>query len=343
MVLVDAHALQLERFAVEEEALVGIEAQRAETGVQLGGVDLAQRAGAGLAQHRPHAIQPRRSRRPERGLPDVQRQARGGRVQRGDVDAGLLPGHHGAVGAGHLKRHDRCPRGLAGVVDLHLDRQRPAAVALHRIGVQAVGGDVQRVALDQPDMAVDAGAFVPPAFLGVRVDAHRDAVHLVAVAQVGRDVDGAAVVAGPVAIHHDAVDPHRAVGRDAVELQLDVAAPVGLRQLQITPVPADASGAVALRRVLLTVEGVLDGPVVRQVQPAPVGVVELRPASADDAARLGLVVARAVSLDRRRRHFAAVEQPAGVQRQALARPLGARGSGQQRRDRQAGDQQPMNQ
>ena len=65
--------------------------------------------------------------------------------------------------------------------------------------------------------------------------------------------------------------------------------------------------------------------------------------ASDDAARLGLVVARAVSLDRRRRHLAAVEQPAGVQRQALARPLGARGSGQQRRDRQAGDQQPMNQ
>ena len=229
-----------------------------------------------------------------------QRQPRAGRLQRAHPHARAAARHFAACGV--EQRHvehaaGARPSALLASVTATGSVQRPSF--LHRVGMQPVGGDVQRVALDEPGVAVDAGAFVPPAFLRVGVDPHGDRVHVVAVAQVGRDVDGAAVVARPVAVDDDAVDPHRAVRGDRVELQLDVAAAVGLGQLQVAPVPADAARAVALRGVLVAVERAFDRPVVRQVEAAPGRVVEVGGRRAPGAVGLAVVVAHAVALDRR--------------------------------------------
>jgi len=50
-----------------------------------------------------------------------------------------------------------------------------------------------------------------------------------------------------------------------------------------------------------------------------------------------------MTLDRRRRHLAVMEQPAGVQRQPLARTVRAGVRRQEERGRPQGDRQPGNQ
>ena len=102
-----------------------------------------------------------------------------------------------------------------------------------RIRIDAVGDDVHRTAFHEPGVAIDARAFIPPAFHRVGVHAHGNRVHGVAVLRHRRDVDVERRVAAPVACQDRAVEPHGAVRGHAVELQFEVLAAVGGIQLEL--------------------------------------------------------------------------------------------------------------
>jgi len=87
--------------------------------------------------------------------------------------------------------------------------------------VHAVGDDVDRLAHRQPDMAIDAGAFVPPAFHRLGIDSYGNRVELVTEARIGRQIDMNAVKTAPVAVDDRAVDPDRGVGGDRPEVDLE--------------------------------------------------------------------------------------------------------------------------
>ena len=154
---------------------------------------------------------------------------------------------------------------------------RPAESARGRRHVGSPVAHVQRVDHGQPDMAVDAAAGVP-AGVGLPrvVHPHRD--HVDARHQVPGDVVREADVAVGPAAQVDAVDPDVAVHVHAVELEPRHLAPRPGGQPKRLAIPADARGevahAAAARGVLAW--RALDAPVVRQVEPAPLAVVEPR-------------------------------------------------------------------
>ena len=130
----------------------------------------------------------------------------------------------------------------------------------------------------QPGVPVDPGPRIPAAIrlLGV-VRLHRNYV-FAAVLQMRAEIVGEAdVPVGPLA-EVLAVDPHLAELINAVELDGDPAAVVGLRYVEALPVPADARGQIAALpscgRVLA--HGPLDAEVMRQVHVLPTGVRESR-------------------------------------------------------------------
>src|SRR5207247_6217565 len=82
---------------------------------------------------------------------------------------------------------------IFGVRDGYVDRHCPSAVSVPpRIAMDAVGDDVYPRSLDQPDMAIDSRAFIPPALGGTGIDADSQRVEIVTEESEGRKVDGEA-------------------------------------------------------------------------------------------------------------------------------------------------------
>ena len=99
--------------------------------------------------------------------------------------------------------------------------------------------DMQRVRLGQPDVAIDARAFIEPAFAQRRIDAQQQHVPPAVVYEVG-DIEAKRRVAAHVAAHEVAVENDDRVAKDAVELDRDAAAKVARRHIENTAVPSDA-------------------------------------------------------------------------------------------------------
>ena len=191
--------------------------------------------------------------------------------------------------------------------------------------LRAVAHDVQRIGLGQPDVPVDARAFVEPAFELRRVDAHRQHVLAAVVGKVG-DVVGEAGVAAFVAADDVAVDPDEAVAEHAVELDAEPLARVGAGDVELLAIPADAGGGIvatdgfaACAPSAFCVEGQLDGPVVRQVELSPVKIDEFEGRPRRPAAGFGVGVAGAeAEVLGRIGGVAELEAPALVEQQPLA-------------------------
>ena len=196
------------------------------------------------------------------------------------------------LGHRHRRRRERRDRGAGGVDDLRHDaaRGRGIGVVLYfcrdRHCSRARGGGaaderapvrhVKRRGLLEPDVAIDPGAFVEPAFVLGCVHAHDERI-LAAVGQQIRHVEPERHVAAQVAAHEVAVEDHDAIAEDAVELDRDAAARVGPGDEERPAVPADARvgeraaerlRAVAVETAIL-VEGQIDRPVVRQIDGGP--------------------------------------------------------------------------
>jgi len=146
----------------------------------------------------------------------------------------------------------------------------------------AVGRHVYGRGFFEPGVAVDAGAFVEPAFLHGDVDAHGDDVFAAEVGIVGDVVAEAEVAAGLLA-EVESVYPHTGGAEDAVEDQAQAPALIARGQRKGFPIPAHArlretrpEGLVAVAVPGLSGERHLHAPVVREVELAPAAVVEVR-------------------------------------------------------------------
>jgi hypothetical protein len=100
---------------------------------------------------------------------------------------------------------------------------------------------------------------------------------------------------------------------DAVELQLDMSAPIRRVEFQVAPVPADAARTVTLRHVGSGVEWPFHGPVVRQVDGAPFAVVEGRRRGAGRIAGLRMQVTGGMAAHFGHDDVARMEYPTAVQ------------------------------
>ena len=273
VILVVAGAEQLQRAAVEEEALVGVEAERANAKRRVAGVyDLVAHADLSVQRVQRGAVHVPELRARELHVllrlevhplrePELEQPA-----------GGFLPARveHGAM--------DLTDRLLVGLIDdSRADRDvRPAGTRLvveGRSDERAPVPDVQRRGLRQPHVAVDARALVPPALDVGGVDAHRQHVLATVVRHIA-DVEVEARVAAAVVADAMPVQPHFAAAEDAVELEPQLAAEVFGGEIEPLAVPGNAARAKAMADVPGRVIGLLDEPVVREVQRAPRAVIE---------------------------------------------------------------------
>src|SRR5579863_5456643 len=139
---------------------------------------------------------------------------------------------------------------------------------------------MQPVRLGEPDMAIDARPLVKPANAIGGVDADNEEV-LAPVIQEIADVELERDVAAVVTAEVTAVQEHHCAAKYAVELESDAPSRVRGRDIESTSIPANRGiavvaaerlVAVALERLIMH-ERQLHGPIVRQVERPPAGIV----------------------------------------------------------------------
>ncbi len=180
-----------------------------------------------------------------------------------------LPGDSGVLGLLALIHHHRRERQRGGA---SVERGAHSALPL---------AEVQRIGFGEPDVAIDAGTLVEPAVAKAGVNASHDVILCAEGEEVG-EVESKGGVAVVVAADEATIDEEQHVSESPVEFDSNAAALVGGGDVEFAPVPSDAGFWIAAADgfepvgVLLFVvhKGQLDGPVMRQVQGAPFGVVE---------------------------------------------------------------------
>ena len=342
MVLVQVHALDFHALPVQEEALVGIEANGADAERGVIGIDgFPVREDLG-----PEGVQIRVREIPEAG--------------RGEGDAGVRP----VIGLGLDRsrgdggRGDSVPVRIQDGMAEGIDRLGGGAVADcgfqgdrslggGHIGMdeRPEGGHMHRIGGLQPDVPVDAGTLVEPAFLQGGIDPDGDEVFGPVVQVFGDVIDLRGVAAG-LGAQPETVHPDVCAAENAVEAEGDVLPFVLGRDREGLPVPADArlripvtDGLVAVAVAGLPCEGKVHRPVVgkRDGLPRgrPLGLVELRAVGAlvMDGRGFGEVVEilrPAAEIQGRGRGVSEGELPAVVETDALAGGDGqAKGQGKE--------------
>ncbi len=324
MVLMQADPFDFHRFVVEEKAEIGVETRRAEAARRLHLVE----TNAVLLDPCLHIIEVRIVGRPQCRTIAGEVQARRDGAKRRDTDGGLRLSDN----AGHDTAYLIVPkfggnghgyRSLAGIVERHFNGDFPIGAAIRyrigpRMGKNAVGDDMDRVALDYPGVAIDARTFVPPAFHGGGVDANDQDI-LVVVGDIGRQVDIGRRIAAPVPFDQCAVEPDSGKGGDAVELQFDMFAVVGGVECQVIAIPGDTAAAIALVDIGGFFNGLETGEVVREGDLCPGTVVIAGAGGTQGMAGLGGIIGVVMADQYRHRNIAVVEAPALVQQQGFAR------------------------
>lgn len=211
----DAHALDFERLVVQVKAGRSIEAQRAKSSWG----DRFVKNAVAVFEDGFHRIHGRRVHRPKPWIFDRQSEL-GRRLAEGNDFAGLGYRANGlALGVKERDLHLRPGIFPTRIGESDLGRNRPFPIRRpHRLRKDAVGDEVNRRALDQPSVPVNSRALIPPAFLGLGIDAHSHGVELIAVFEQRSDIGRERSVAAPVAVHDRAIHPHGAVRGDAIEL-----------------------------------------------------------------------------------------------------------------------------
>jgi len=186
--------------------------------------------------------------------------------------------------------------------------------------------------LQQPDMAVDAGAFVEPAIGVGRVCTHHNHVPGAVVREIG-DIVTEGRVAAHVAAQEVAVENHHRVAVHPVEFEPQAAPEVGGGQIEQLAVPADAgrrkrrpSGLeprVIRESSLDCSKGNSTAQSCGQVDGLPLAVVEVRARGGQHPAGLRKLAATAESeVALRIAGVAEMKAPAEIEQQALARRCG---------------------
>ena len=324
MVLVVARSLNLQGFAIQEEALLRIEHRGAHAEAHSFGI-----ANFGVGLDRDDGrIEIRCVDRPQRGI----RELRGCGVCRGAIHCdglcrrlgggnGLarcveyLPAHPGALGLLAFIHYHGAQRQRGGfAVDGGADGALPLA-------------QVNCIRLGKPHVPIDSGALIEPSVAEARIHAQNNVV----LGAIGEEVGQIAVerrIAVVVAADKAAVHEDQHAAEGAIELHGDAAAEVARGNLEFAAVPAHAGfgipaadGLEAVRVLLLVVhKGQLDGPVVRQIECAPFGVVELGLGKSEVAGLGKIALAEAeAQVASRIDSIAELEFPAEIEEQLLAR------------------------
>ena len=149
---------------------------------------------------------------------------------------------------------------------------------------------MHRASLDEPGVAINAGAFIPPALhvLGVHPDGNR--VHVVAVSRHRCDINVERSITAEVVADRRSIEIHRAMRRHAIELQLDVFAMIGGIQFEGPPIPPDAARTVAFLLFRFRIERLFHRPIMRQVDQAPALVIIPAGRRAPGVPCLGVVI-----------------------------------------------------
>ena len=182
---------------------------------------------------------------------------------------------------------------------------------------------MNRRALHHPSVPVNPRAFIPPAFLGLGIDTHGHGVELVSVFEQRSDIGRERGVAAPIAMHDCAIHPNGAVRGDAVELKFEMLAAIGGIDLEMPAIPAKAALAIALGDIGILLDRRLGGPIVREVDRLPIGVVEGLGRRSRSGSSLGARVGGVMAFHLRKQNVSFVEEPALVKGQALAGGFGA--------------------
>ncbi len=173
------------------------------------------------------------------------------------------------------------------------------------------------IALDDPGVAIDAGAFVPPALHGVGINANDQRVERFAIGHKRRNIDIDRVIPRPVAVNQSAIQPDRRMCRNAVQLQFDVLAAVGWLKPEEIAIPGDATLAITLRQIFVLVRQLKAGKIVGEGNGHPVRVVIGRRCCAPCRTGFRIGIGPAVAHDLRERHIAFEESPAFIKRQDI--------------------------
>ena len=194
--------------------------------------------------------------------------------------------------------------------------------SLHWLREDAIGDDVHRRALHHPSVPVNPRAFIPPAFLGLGIDTHRHGVELIAVFEQRSDIGRERGVAAPIAMHDCAIDPNGAVRGDAVELKFEMLAAIGGIDLKMPAIPTETALAIALGDIGILLDRRLGGPIVREVDRLPIGIIEGLGRRSRSGSSLGACIGDVMPFHLRKRNVSFVEEPALVKGQALAGGFG---------------------
>ena len=255
-IVMDAHTTELHAFAIEEEALVGVEADGADAHKQLPLVGHLP-----VFQHLAHqGVQRGMLRTPQRGVGHAQ-----------GAFAMLALG--GGLRGNAIVQHQREVRAVAaqGFV-LHTDRCR--AVRFHLPGghEDAVVGKAHGIADLQGHVAVNAAAG-KPAGVGHLVMLHTDADHVFPGADKLAHVIGEGGVAIGAGAQVVAVAPHPGMLVHAAEGDAHSLARSFLRQEKVLAVPGGAAGQIPGAAGVVPVKRMLHRPVVGQSDLPPGAVV----------------------------------------------------------------------
>ena len=186
---------------------------------------------------------------------------------------------HAPVRPDNVRANGDCSGGCAGISQLRLNRQRGGGRrqdVLHVAGdVDAPGDDMDGIGDVEPDMAINAAAFVPPALAAPRIDMNRDDVRAAVVDGIG-DVHMERIVPVVLEIQLLAVDIHRRVAEHAFKVKPEAFAPVRRRYVNALPVPGGGDRQSSMSHVALRIKRALHHIVVRQVYGPPGGVAKGR-------------------------------------------------------------------
>ncbi len=133
----------------------------------------------------------------------------------------------------------------------------------------------------EPDMTINAGSFIEPAFFHGRIHPYRRDI-IPAVIQVIGDIVLKTAVAAVFFADVKSVDPEHRIAMDAVKLDDYAPAQIGFRNKKFFPIPShtvfrksSSDFFIAMTMTTFAVERQFDCPVMRQVDHPPGAVVKI--------------------------------------------------------------------
>ena len=208
----------------------------------------------------------------------------------------------------------------------HADRSRRLLHLGRHIGAQ--GGDVQRSGFCQPNVAINTGTLIKPTLFHCGVHPDRDDVSTTVIEIIGQIITEAGIAARlPTEI--ESVNKDDRIAIDAVKFDADAPAEIRGRNGEGLPIPTQAGFRkfssdllAAMARAPLRRKGNLHRPVVRQIELAPGGIIELLGSRTVPIARfcqIRKIAGSVIEIAGRISRMTEGEAPAGVQRQFFPR------------------------